>query len=370
MDSSPPFSYTPLHTQHLEAHAKMVMFAGYDMPVQYEGIKTEHLWVRSRAGIFDVSHMGQAYLTGKDIPAFLMTLTPSSFTSLAAGQAKYTVLMNKKGGIIDDCIVTKLTDEHYFIVYNAACKAKDEAWIQEHLPTGLTFTPLHDRALIAVQGPKSATVVQSLFPDIDILHQPYMTVHATEDHIISRLGYTGEDGFEISLPASEAPALWKKLLAHPDIKPIGLGARDSLRLEAGYPLYGHDLDDTTSPVEANLSWLIRKQNLSCFGHARIEEELDTHPRRLRVGVALSDKGIIREDTIIVNLKGRDIGVITSGGFGPSVNKGIAQGYIEYDQSSIGTAIYLPLRGRILKATVAPLTFVPIQTRSKKPSLFS
>jgi len=348
----------------------MVVFAGYEMPIQYEGIKTEHLWVRSRAGVFDVSHMGQAYITGKDIPSFLMTLTPSSFASLANGHAKYTVLINKNGGIIDDCIITRLTDEQYFIVYNAACKEKDETWIKKHLPATLTFTPLQDRALIALQGPKSASILQSFFTDLDIMHQPYMGVQVAENVIISRLGYTGEDGFEISLPAADAPDFWRTLLAQNDVKPIGLGARDSLRLEAGYPLYGHDLNETTSPVEANLSWLIRKKDLSCFGHTRIEEELETHPHRLRVGIALTDKGIIREDTIIVNLKGREIGVITSGGFGPSVNKGIAQGYIHYDYSAIGTTVYLPLRGRILKATVAPLTFVPIQTHSKKPSLFS
>jgi aminomethyltransferase len=362
-----PAKHTPLTQEHLKCGGKMVVFAGYSMPVEYEGIKTEHLWTRTHAGLFDVSHMGQGIFSGKEIDLFLNTITPSNFTNLALHKAKYTVLTNEQGGIIDDCIITKLDDEHFFIVYNAGCKEKDIAWITKQLPSTIDFRPLPNHALIALQGPDAATVLQALFPQNDLIDQPYMglQVASFESHetFISRLGYTGEDGFEISIPSVVAPLLWTALLSNPNVKPIGLGARDSLRLEAGYPLYGHDLDDTTSPIEANLSWLVRKKDAHYIGGDRIAKEILQSPTRLRVGITLIDRGIAREGISILNKQGDIIGHLTSGGFGPTVNGAIAQGYLDSKYCPLDTEVYLLLRGKKLQAKVSPLCFIQTKTKS-------
>lgn len=360
--------HTPLYDDHVRAQAKIIEFAGYAMPVHYaEGIKQEHLWVRAQAGLFDVSHMGQALIAGEHLDDYLMNITPSGFRTLAPYKAKYTVLTNDKGGIIDDFIATKLPDNRYFLVFNAACKDKDITWFKQHLPKQATFTPLNDRALLALQGPKAASVLGQIFNDTSIEHQAYMSLQKVlfqaEEIFISRLGYTGEDGFEMSVPASIARTLWQKLLTFEEVKPIGLGARDSLRLEVGYPLYGHDLDDTTSPVEANLNWIIRKQDQSFIGSERIIKELATKPSRLRVGIELLDKGIVREHTAIYNTHNQLIGEVTSGGFGPTLDGSIAQGYVQADSSAIGTDVTLMLRGRPLKARVAPLGRVRTSTKT-------
>jgi aminomethyltransferase len=361
--------YTSLHQDHLKSGGKMVPFAGYEMPVEYQGIKTEHLWVREHAGLFDVSHMGQAFITGSDVAGFCMQLTPSAFNNLSPFRAKYTVLTNEAGGIIDDCIITKLTEDRFFIVYNAACKDKDIAWITQHLSETLQFKPLDNHALLALQGPESASVLQAVFPTLDLTNQPYMGLTVASfkntEIFISRLGYTGEDGFEISIPNTLASNLWNTLLTSPEVKPIGLGARDSLRLEAGYPLYGHDLDSTTSPIEANLSWLVRKKDMQFIGANRIIAEQSAGPSRLRVGITLVDKGIVREGTPITDSHGRPIGRITSGGFGPTLNGAIAQGYVDSKHSTLGTLVYLTLRGRQLTGTVSPLSFIPAKTKSAK-----
>lgn len=359
--------FTPLYQDHLNSHAKIIEFAGYQMPVQYaEGIKAEHLWVRNQAGLFDVSHMGQALLEGKELAEFCEVITPSNFTQLALGKAKYTVLTNEQGGIIDDLIITKLSEEKFFIVFNAACKTKDINHIQQHLPTSIQFSELKDYALIALQGPKAVDILEKIFPSDDLRNQAYMslkTAHYQNTLIfISRLGYTGEDGFEISIPGSLASHLWQEILSNPQAKPIGLGARDSLRLEVGYPLYGHDLDDTTSPVEANLSWIIRKQNRQFLGHERITNELNQGTTRLRVGIHLAEKAIAREGIELFDPQGKIIGTISSGGFGPTINGPIAQGYVTTSHTNPGTDISVGLRGKMLPATIGSLNFVETHTK--------
>lgn len=361
--------HTSLYQEHLKSGGKMVTFAGYSMPVEYEGIKTEHLWTREHAGIFDVSHMGQALITGPEVADFFMRMTPSNFKLLEPHKAKYTVLTNDQGGIIDDCIITNLDHERYFIVYNAGCKDKDTTWIKRHLPQTLHFKALNEHSLIALQGPKSLNVLQTIFTSLDLENQPYMTlkIASFENHeiFISRLGYTGEDGFEISIPSIVAPTLWQTILNSQHVKPIGLGARDSLRLEAGYPLYSQDLDETTSPIEANLSWIVRKKEANFIGAERIHNELTQGTTKLRVGIILAEKGIVRQGAIITNSENQPIGTVTSGGFGPSVNRAIAQGYVDAKYSTIGTDIGLLLRGRSLRAQIGPLSFITPRTKTHK-----
>lgn len=257
---------TALNETHRAQGAKMVEFAGYDMPVQYpDGMLKEHEWTRSgNVGIFDVSHMGQFIAEGAEVVKFLSHITPTDFSLSSPKLAKYTVLTNPEGGIIDDLIITKMTDTKFFIVLNAGCKEKDSAWIRKNLPAGIKFDELSDRALIAVQGGKAEKVLNGMLDSGDLAGLPYMNLgvyklKSGEEIFISRTGYTGEDGFEVSIKNSAAPKFWLDLSAQNEVKPIGLGARDSLRLEMGYPLYGHDLDDTTSPIEAALGWVVSKQ---------------------------------------------------------------------------------------------------------------
>lgn len=359
---------TALYAAHEATGARFTDFAGYTMPVQYsDGILKEHLWVRKNAGIFDVSHMGQVILEGESVADFLSYITPSAFETLAQGKAKYTVLTNETGGIIDDLIITRMDEKRFFLVINAGCKAKDIAWIKKHLPDSLTFTELSDRSLIAVQGPKAQAVLDRLIPGANLAEQKYMTMqHFTAcdgtELFISRLGYTGEDGFEISIPSTAAEALWNKLLEQEEVKPIGLGARDTLRLEMGYPLYGHDLTEEISPVEASLSWVISPNNTSYLGAQRIIEEREKGTRTKRVGIRLTDKGIAREGANLLNENGEIIGTLTSGGFGPSVDQAIGQGYIERQCSAPGTKIAIELRGRKISAEVSPLTFLKAKTK--------
>jgi len=349
---------TALNTLHKELGGKMVEFAGYEMPVQYtEGIKSEHLWVRSHAGLFDVSHMGQAMLEGEGAIELLEKITPSPFSKTPLNKAKYTVLLNSNGGIIDDLIITKLADDKFFLVYNAGCKEKDEKFIQDNLPASLTFTPLRERSLIAIQGSKAEAILSpaSTSPLVGGTEggQEYMTIKFAGDVFISRLGYTGEDGFEISIPSEKAAEYCKELLKNPDLKPIGLGARDSLRLEMGYPLYGHDIDDNTTPLEANLQWVVAKDKRENF----------PTPQKMRVGIEIMDKAIAREGTKIFALDGSEIGVITSGGYSPTLEKPIAQGYVKTSFAEAGTEVEVELRGRKIKAKTHKLNF--IEPRTKK-----
>jgi len=296
---------TILNKTHIDQGAKMVEFAGYDMPVQYsDGMLKEHEWVRAgNVGLFDVSHMGQVILEGVGVAEFLSYITPTSFLMVPNFLAKYTVLTNENGGIIDDLIITKLTENKFFIVINAGCKEKDIAWIKQNLPTGIKFTELSDRSLIAIQGEKAEQILQNFVDDKNLANLPYMNIgefvlKTGERVYISRSGYTGEDGFEVSIENEKASNFWLKLCESKFVKPIGLGARDSLRLEMGYPLYGHDLDDQTTPIEAALSWVVSKDHSNFIGSKRILDEKAGGTKRKRVGIKLLDRGIAREGSEI------------------------------------------------------------------------
>ncbi len=355
---------TPLHASHIVQKAKMAEFAGYDMPIQYpDGVMTEHNWTRENAGIFDVSHMGQLIIEGAGSTGFLEKLTPSTFSTLKENVAKYTVLMNEDGGMIDDLIITRLEDDKYFVVVNGACKDKDIEWMKQHLPNGATLKHLENHALIALQGPKAEQVMREAL-SIETTELNYMRFMAHKDFFISRLGYTGEDGFEISLPAERSDAVWHKLLAHKDVKTIGLAARDSLRLEMGYPLYGHDIDATTSPVEADSTWIMGKRNNKTFiGAKRVLDELKNGTSRKRVGIKITGKGVAREGAEVFDAAGKKkIGVLTSGGFSPTLQTAIGQAYIDIEHANINTKINIRVRNRDIEAIIADMPFVQAKTK--------
>ncbi|MGH1455908.1 MAG: glycine cleavage system aminomethyltransferase GcvT [Alphaproteobacteria bacterium] len=353
---------TALHDAHIQCGAKMGEFAGYNMPLYYGlGVKKEHEWVRENTGLFDVSHMGQVHIKGVGAQDFLEKLTPSSYTKQGINRAKYTVLTNENGGIIDDLMVTKTDEDEFHCVINAGCKGKDIAWIKENLPEGLEFKHYDDWALLALQGPKAESVIKDVL-DIDLSDLPYMALwYQDYTMFISRLGYTGEDGFEISVSNADVPALWEKLLAHDDVKPIGLAARDSLRLEMGYCLYGHDIDATTSPLEADLGWVMGKDNTTFIGVDKIHHP----PTKKRVGIELTGKGIAREGAEIRNAQGEKIGELTSGGFSPSLSKAIGQGYVPMEYAAKDTEILINIRGKDVEAKVTVMPFLPAKTKSMK-----
>ncbi len=358
---------TPLHDVHLVLKAKMAEFAGYEMPINYEdGVMAEHHWTRKKAGLFDVSHMGQVIFEGPGAADFLETLTPSNIKGLKDTQARYTVLMNEQGGMVDDLIITRLGEEKFFAVINAGCKDKDLKWFESHLPEGITMTHLETRALVALQGPASEKVISQVL-EVDLSDLDYMHIYEHSQRcFFSRLGYTGEDGFEISVPEEDAQALWDKLSAHQDVKPVGLAARDSLRLEMGYPLYGHDIDDTTSPVEAGLRWILRKDGLeSCIGADRILKEKENGTDRKRVGFKITGKGIAREGADILTKTGEKVGDVTSGGFSPSLQVAVGQGYIADHTLNVGDEVLVRVRGREIEAVIAKMPFVPAKTKTAK-----
>ncbi len=357
---------TPLHALHRELGARMVSFAGYDMPVQYPaGIIAEHRHARDAAGLFDVSHMGQAWLEADDdAGAAFEALVPSDIRGLAPGAMRYTLLLNEAGGIRDDLIATRLDADRrrLFLVVNAACKEADFGHIAGALGGRARLSPVDDRALLALQGPRSTTVLARLNPAVAEL--AFMTM--TELDLagtpcqVSRSGYTGEDGFEISLPAAAAAAFARGLLEAPEVEPIGLGARDSLRLEAGLCLYGHDINTTTTPVEAGLLWTIakhRREPADFPGGAAIRAQLADGPRRRRVGLLPQGRIPAREGTAITDAGGRSIGVVTSGGFGPSVEAPVAMGYVATDHAAPDTEVTLVVRGKPVPARVVKLPFV-------------
>lgn len=363
---------TPLHALHLAHGGKMVPFAGYDMPVQYDGfgVMKEHLHTRSEAGLFDVSHMGQVLLSSKttDPAIALEKLVPGDITGLLPFQMRYTLLLNENGGIIDDMIVTRLDERTLFIVVNASCKDKDIAYLQTHLGSDVALMPLPDRALLALQGPRATDALMAISDSCSDL----MFMSACETHhdvfgdlFITRSGYTGEDGFEISVDADQAVALAEKLLENPHVKLIGLGARDSLRLEAGLCLYGHDIDDQTSPVDANLKWTVpkrRRAEKNFTAADKIIAALESGPSRLRVGIK-PDGAPLREGVELYAKDGKKIGRITSGGYSPSLAAPIAMGYVDTAFAATGTEIEADLRGTKRACTIASLPF--IQTRYKK-----
>jgi aminomethyltransferase len=354
-------AYTPLHELHQELGARFAPFAGYAMPVHYPaGILKEHLHTRASAGLFDVSHMGQAILEGSAAARALESLTPGDIESLRPGQMRYTQLLDEQGHILDDLIVTRLNDENgrqrLFLVVNAAAKIVDAA-------PNCELTILDDRAMLALQGPKAAAILERRVAgvselgfmsarDFDISGVPLQ---------ISRSGYTGEDGFEISIPAAEAMSFAKGLLADADVLPIGLGARDSLRLEAGLCLCGHDIDATTDPVEAGLLWSIskcRREQGGFPGFTGIAEAIAHGPSRRRVGFLVEGKAPAREGADIETLEGRRIGRLTSGGFAPSLGRPIAMGYVEASAAKTGASVNLIIRGKAARASIVTMPFVP------------
>ncbi len=361
---------TPLYEAHVAAGARMVPFAGYEMPVQYPtGILAEHAWTRAHAGLFDVSHMGQAFVVGPDhttTAKALETLVPGDILGLEPSRIRYTQLTTDDGGIIDDLMVTRSADPsedgRLFLVVNAARKDVDYRRIAAGLPAGVRLEVL-DRALVALQGPEAEAVMARLAPaaaGLVFMSAAAMPV-AGIDARVSRSGYTGEDGFEISVAAGDAAALWRALAAEPEVKPIGLGARDSLRLEAGLCLYGHDIDETTSPVEAGLVWSIgkrRREEGGFPGAGRIQAELRDKPKRRRVGFALEGRAPAREGAEVRLPGGAVIGTVTSGGFGPTVGAPVAMGYVEAAHAAPGTAVELLVRGKGLPAKVVAMPFTP------------
>jgi aminomethyltransferase len=364
---------TPLHALHVACGGKMVPFAGYDMPVQFAtGVLREHLHTRSSAGLFDVSHMGQIALTPKsgkveDAAHALERLVPQDIVAVTPGRQRYAQFTNEKGGILDDLMVANF-GSHLFLVVNAACKDADEAHLRAHLSDVCVIEPLTDRALIALQGPKAESVLAKFCADAPAMRFMDAGPHRLDgiECFVSRSGYTGEDGFEISVPAEAAEAVARKLLAGSDVLPIGLGARDSLRLEAGLCLYGHDIDTSTTPAEAALQWSIQKGRRVGGARAggfpgadKILAELEKGAARRRVGLRPEGRAPVREGAALFadETSIEKIGAVTSGGFGPSLNAPIAMGYLPSAQAANGSRVFAELRGQRLPLVIAPMPFV-------------
>ena len=359
---SEPEQTLPLDGWHRARGGRMVPFAGYQMPVQYEGIIAEHLWTRSSAGLFDVSHMGQLIVAGDGAEKGLEALLPADLMILKEARPKYSLLLNHEGGIIDDLMITR-RGAHFYLVVNGATKAGDIAHLEATLPRGIVLDHMKEQALLALQGPKAVEALARLVPGVEAL--TFMTAGAFElagaKAWISRSGYTGEDGFEISVPAGSVEKVADLLAGQPEVKPIGLGARDSLRLEAGLPLYGHDLGHDTSPVEADLVFALSKRRRAeggFFGWHRIARELAEGPIRKRVGLAVEGRQPVREGAMMVDAEGSEVGKVTSGGFSPSLGAPIAMAYVPLAYAVPGAKISLASRGRIFTGTVTALPFVP------------
>lgn len=356
-----PDKLLPLDAWHRARGGRMVSFAGYQMPVQYEGVMAEHLWTRQNAGLFDVSHMGQALLTGEEPDVALETVVPGEILKLPVNRMRYSLLLDDEGGILDDLMVTRRERDLYLVV-NGACKYDDLAHMRETFPDEVVITLLDERALFALQGPKAGEALASLIPEVASLY--FMQAGAFSfDGIpvwISRSGYTGEDGFEISIDCDHAAALADRLCAIESVKPIGLGARDSLRLEAGLPLYGHDLDETTSPVEGDLTFAISKRRRGDGGFAgaeRVLGELANGAPRKRVGLMVEGRQPVREGAELF-VGERLVGKVTSGGFAPTIGAPIAMGLVTTAHAEVGTALEAEVRGKRIPVTVSAMPFVP------------
>ncbi|OED50219.1 glycine cleavage system protein T [Rhodobacteraceae bacterium (ex Bugula neritina AB1)] len=352
---------TPLYDLHVELGGKMVDFAGWDMPVQYPmGIMGEHKQCREKAALFDVSHMGQVILRGDNVGTKLESLCPQAFATLKAGKARYGFFTNEDGGILDDLIVSNAGD-HYFVVVNAALRHQDIPHMRANLDD-VEVTEIFDRALVAVQGPKAEDVVGELCPvarELKFMETTLADIGGVECRI-SRLGYTGEDGYEISIPEADAIRLSKLFLAHDDCEPAGLGARDSLRLEAGLCLYGNDIDPSTSPIEASLAWAIqkrRKEEGGFPGAARIQKELAEGAAKKLVGIKPEGRAPARRDVEIQSAEGNTIGTITSGSFGPTIGGPVAMGYVSAGHGTPGEKVNLIIRGKAQPAEIVVLPFV-------------
>ncbi len=361
--SAEKLDVTPLDVFHRARGAKMVPFAGYAMPVQYPtGIMAEHLWTREKAGLFDVSHMGQIRLEGAGAATALETLVPGELQALGNGRQRYTLFTSPTGGILDDLMVTNAGD-HLYVVVNAGCKHQDLAHLQAHLGAGVAIIQMFDRGLLALQGPMAAAVMADLAPDsaqMKFMSGQPLIIRGISC-FVTRSGYTGEDGFEISVAAADATALAETLLADERVAPIGLGARDSLRLEAGLCLYGHDIDQSTTPIEAGLEWVINKRRRLEGGFPGadviLKQLADGAPRR-RVGFSLEGKAPAREGAAVTDRDGKPLGVVTSGGFAPSVGAPIAMGYVAIGSAEPGTAVNLVVRDQPRAAYVSTMPFSP------------
>jgi aminomethyltransferase len=357
-----PLGKLPLDAWHRQRGARMVPFAGYEMPVQYEGIIAEHLWTRENAGLFDVSHMGQLLIHGRGVDTALEKLMPGDFQSAADMKPKYSLLLDEEGGIIDDLMATR-RGEDFYVVVNGATKHGDIADMERRLPGDIVIDHMKEQALLALQGPRAAEVLETIIPGVADLGfmQAGPFRWSGYNLWISRSGYTGEDGFEISVPAIAAAQLADAIAAHELVKPIGLGARDSLRLEAGLPLYGHDLDHKTTPVMAALTFAINKRRRAEGGFPgamRIMAELQNGPIEKRVGFDVDGRQPVREGALVLDGEGNEVGRVTSGGFSPSLQRPIAMGYVAAPLAEVGTALKLEQRGKLFDAKVAAMPFVP------------
>lgn len=353
----------PLDQWHRARGGRMVPFAGYEMPVQYEGIMAEHLWVRAHAGLFDVSHMGQLTFTGEGVEAALEALMPADIQAAKLSHPVYSLLMAENGGILDDLMLTRLKDGEVYMVVNGACKWDDIAHFREFLPDEIGMNHMEDHALLALQGPEAAAALERVIPGVSALVFMQGAPFAWQGHDlwISRSGYTGEDGFEISVPVEGAEALADAITAQPEVKPIGLGARDSLRLEADLPLYGHDLDTETTPVAAALGFALKKRRREeggFPGHARIMLERENGSILKRVGLVVEGRQPVREGGLVLDADGNEVGKVTSGGFAPTLQQPIAMAYVPAASAEPGTKITLAQRGKIHSAEVVKMPFVP------------
>lgn len=360
--------HTPLDALHRELQARMVPFAGYDMPVQYSaGIMAEHRHTREHAGLFDVSHMGQFVLEGPGIAKTLESLMPSDLQSLDIDRQTYALLTTESGGVYDDLIVTRWAPEEFFLVVNAACKADDRTWIEAHLNADQRLRELPEQGLLALQGPRAREVLASLLPECaDMRFLDGKRVHLDRMPLyITCSGYTGEDGFEISVAPEHAAAFAQRLLAHAAVAPVGLGARDSLRLEAGLCLYGHELSQAITPVEARLNWAISKARRpdgerpgAYPGAGRIAGQLAQGTARVRVGLRVEGKRPVREGQSVLDAAGSSIGIVTSGGYGATVDAPIAMAYVDSARATPGEALWVDVRGKLLPVTVCTMPLVP------------
>ncbi|MFK8329224.1 glycine cleavage system aminomethyltransferase GcvT [Pseudomonas sp. BJa5] len=359
---------TPLHALHLELGARMVPFAGYDMPVQYPlGVMKEHLHTREQAGLFDVSHMGQIRLRGANAAKALETLVPVDIIDLPVGMQRYAMFTNEQGGILDDLMVANLGNDELFLVVNAACKDQDLAHLRKHIGNQCEIEPLfEERALLALQGPAAVKVLERLAPAVAKMtfmqFQPVQLLG--NDCYVSRSGYTGEDGYEISVPAGQAEALARRLLAEPEVAAIGLGARDSLRLEAGLCLYGHDMNAQTTPIEASLLWAISKVRRADGARAggfpgaeQVFAQQGNGVARKRVGLLPQERTPVREDAEIVDEAGTIIGKVCSGGFGPTLGGPVAMGYLDSAHTALDTPVWAIVRGKRVAMKVSKMPFV-------------
>jgi aminomethyltransferase len=361
-DEAQSLETLPLDAWHRSKGARMVPFAGYSMPVQYEGIIAEHNWTRTNAGLFDVSHMGQLLFHGRGADKALETLLPGDLQMQGDMKLKYSLLLDEAGGIIDDLMVTR-RGEDFYVVVNGATKHGDIHEFEKRLPREIMLDHMRGQALLALQGPRAAEVLETVIPGVSELS--FMEGRAFNwlgySLWISRSGYTGEDGFEISVPGHAAEELAELLVLNDLVRPIGLGARDSLRLEAGLPLYGHDLDRDTTPVMAGLNFAINKRRRGEGGFAgaeRIIGELETGPVQKRVGLDVEGRQPVREGALVLDGEGNEIGKVTSGGFSPSLQRPIAMAYVAAPLAEVGTALKLEQRGKLFDAKVAAMPFVP------------